>query len=78
MAAPRPEPNPPEERDGIIQFRSEEEFRAWAYENVADPEEFVQGAIAGLVEFQEWIESGKPGLPPGSILLRDYLREHPI
>ncbi len=79
MQAPRPEPN--EALDGeneIVQFGTEAEFRAWARENVADWEEFVEGVRESKAQLRAWREAGNSGFPPGWVRFRDYVREHPV
>ena len=76
MHAPHPEPAEPEAE--TLRFADEAEFRAWAQENVGDWEQFVADAAASRAEIEAWRAAGNPGFPPGSILLRDYLRAHPL
>jgi hypothetical protein len=79
MQAPHPESEPhlPEDRQ-VFQFGSEEEFRAWARENVADWETFVNNSLASIATVRAWREAGNPGLPPGYVRFHDYVREHPV
>ncbi len=72
-----PDPPLPEDRE-IIHFESEEEFRAWARENVADWESFVNNSLASIAAIRAWREAGNAGFPPGYVRFRDYVREHPV
>lgn len=79
MQAPRPErQDPSDDEFEIVQFGSEEEFRAWARENVADWEEFVKGSMESIAQERAWRDAGNPGFPPGWVRFRDYVREHPV
>jgi hypothetical protein len=79
MQAPRPDSDEQEDEENqIVQFGSEEEFRAWARENVADWEQFVDGTLRSKAELRAWRAAGNSGFPPGWVRFRDYLREHPV
>ena len=79
MHMPQPEPAPIEAEDcEIVQFHSEEEFRTWARENVADWEQFVENSIAGIAEIRAWREAGNSGFPPGYISRREYERQRAL
>ena len=79
MQAPRPESEPslPEDR-AVIQFGSEEEFRAWARENVADWESFVNNSLASIATVRAWRAAGNPGLPPGYVSRSEYERQRDL
>ena len=81
MHAPEPRPadaQPEDEENEIVSFNSEEEFRAWARENVADWERFVEGSMASIAELNAWRDAGNTGFPPGWISRRDYERQHGV
>jgi hypothetical protein len=76
MQAPRPNPQEPLDDDfEIVQFASEEEFRAWSRENVADWEEFVKGSMDSIAQLNAWQDAGNTGFPPGWISRREYERQ---
>jgi hypothetical protein len=77
MHAPKPEPKPPVDCE-VVQFGSEEELRAWARENVADWEQFVENTLAADRELLAWRAAGNPGFPPGSISHREYMRQRGV
>jgi hypothetical protein len=79
MQAPRPEPQDlPDDEFEIVQFGSEEELRAWARENVADWEPFVNSVRDSKAQLRAWRDAGNPGFPPTWVRFRDYVREYPI
>lgn len=64
MQAPRPDPDDAlDEENEIVQFGSEEEFHAWARENVADWEEFVKGSMDSIAQLHAWRDAGNAGFP---------------
>ena len=76
MQAPRPEsPDPSKDEFEIVRFGSEEEFRAWSRENVADWEEFVEGSMDSIARLNAWRDAGNPGFPPGWISRGEYERQ---
>jgi hypothetical protein len=79
MQASQPDPvdTPPQTRE-ILQFQNEEEFRAWAQENVADWEQFVEGALASMAELRAWRAAGHSGFPSGWVTRREYERQRAL
>ena len=57
---------------------SPEEQTAWFREWVEDWPAFVEGILESEAEWIAHRAAGKPGLPPGWISFRDFLREHPL
>ena len=67
-----------EPRGEIVQFASDEEFVAWAREHVQDWRRFLEDSEASRRALVEWRAAGHTTFAPGTISLRDFLREHPL
>ncbi len=62
----------------IISFQSEDEFVAWARENVQDWQAFVEGSQESRPELAAWRAAGNTGCPPGWVTRSEYERQRAL
>jgi hypothetical protein len=55
-----------------------EEAEALAPLNLRDPAAFLADIRASQAEWEAHVASGQPGLPPGWVTFRDFLRDNPV